>query len=207
MRVSVNEVELTLKRAAAGAGWPWGLAEDIGRAAARAALLGLPQALAEALAAIEAGFAPPEGRRRAEGWQVAGPTATAAPAALDLLLAAGGAAPARLAAVDAPALLVGFASLAAELAGWPVSIMREDGTCAVVGPGTLTPAGALPAKGAAVTLARGTAEASATPPMAEGIATDEALWARALALAARSYVPASAQSRLRGAGAGLTDND
>lgn len=44
-------------------------------------------------------------------------------------------------------------------------------------------------------------------PPAEPIAVDEALWRELGRLAARTYVPASATSRLMGAGAGLTDND
>ncbi len=45
------------------------------------------------------------------------------------------------------------------------------------------------------------------PVRPHGVEVDERRWAVAKALAARTYVPASDDSRRRGAGAGLTDND
>ena len=59
-----------------------------------------------------------------------------------------------------------------------------------------------------VTVVEAAAWATASPaPSAKGVTVDPEVWRALDSLAAKTYVPASLQSRLAGAGAGLSDND
>lgn len=212
MRVSVNEIELALKRAAAGAGWPWGLAEDIGRAAAWAATHGLTQAVAEALDAIDAGYAPPEARREGGSWGLSGNIAAVAPSAVDLALAEEAGAEVRLARLGAPALVAGFAGLAAREQGAAFRLEGAAGDALLPGPGGLEVEGGLPAPSEPARLVRLAGVSTPAPAGRQdkapaGVVLGDTLWQRLLDAAARLLVPATEASRLRGAGAGLTDND
>ena len=51
------------------------------------------------------------------------------------------------------------------------------------------------------------APAPGTAPLSDGVEVDEADWQALCRLAHRTYVPASEESRARGAGAGSSDND
>ncbi len=209
MRVSLNEVEIAFRRAAVGLGWPYGLAEDFGSAAAWMAAHGLDpveaglEALRRSPKAISA-------ERSAEGWHLAGtPVLAAGPAAFDLLAADETARHVRLDEVDVPFLLLGFAGIAAAARGvefaidfGPVGVARVAGDCTCLAAGP--PA---PGVGATITMERPAVAAAPGAPPVAGFEVNDALWQRLSAHAARILVPASRDSRLRGAGAGLTDND
>jgi hypothetical protein len=209
--VSLNEIETTLRKAALGAGWPLGLAEEVGRAAAWLCGFGI-DGVAAALPALAAGPSLAEAARAGALWRFPGARAAAAgPSALDLLRAAGEGASAALEGVDAPLLLLGLAGVAAADAGggFALDVEGRDSArgWARVGARTLALAGEAPAPGAAVALRRLAAAPAGRAPSTTRAAPDPTLWAQAAALADRLLVPASETSRARGAGAGLIDDD
>lgn len=238
--VSLNEIELTLRKAALGAGLPLGLAEETGRAAAWLAGYGLP-AVEPCLAALDRLEQGADGacrfRRMAAGWRLAAAAGGmlsaihAGAAAADHLRAARrqetAATALALAAVDAPLLLA--ATLAASADGAPFQARWQGRAGAVALRGTgdevglaATDDAALTAPADAMQLGLGAAAAaSGLPPrleagaarearwrvLAEGVRVDPGAWRRAGRYAARCLVPASARSRLTGAGAGQPDSD
>jgi len=202
--LSANEVETTLRKAAAGAGVSYGLAEDLGRAAAFLALREL-DGIATALEALQEPEVPPSASRDDGCWTIAAaPVTSAGPAAFDLLAA--GAARVELRDVRQPLLLLGLAGVAAGDFGTGFHFRFADGTEASVACGRLD-APAAPPRGPVVVTAVPVAPAAAAPQVTRQIAVDPCLWRRVLAAAALSTVPASEASRSRGAGAGLLDND
>ncbi len=208
MILSLNEIETTIRRAATGAGWAYGLAEDAGRAAAWLAGRGL-DGVGVALASLERGPASVVAARSPAGWHLTGARAAAVgPAGLDLLAASGPGAGVTLEAVDEPLLLVGFAGVAARARGCDFLLECAGMTVAQISGTGVEWRGVLPAGAESLRLLHRPGEVSEGAGAATaGVEVSDALWARALAAAARSYVPASEASRLRGAGAGLTDND
>ncbi len=214
MRVSLNEIETTVRKATVGAGWPWGAAEDAGRAAAWLAARGLEGATA-AREALREGPAPvrlapigdgrwrcPRARILAEGI-----------AALDLLLA-GDALRVELGGADAPLLLLGLAGVMAGACGAELALLSGGRPVARVCGATLHLGGTPPGAWSRVELRAGAAEPEGAvehrAPLQPGDAgwpVDAQTWAALATLAARCLVPASEISRLRGAGAGLVDDD
>ncbi|WP_397541261.1 DUF3726 domain-containing protein [Roseovarius salis] len=217
MTWSLNEIENLARKAARGAGMDWGPAEEAGRATRWLCAAGWPgaEALAELLARNDG--APWDSLRPRTGqdpWQATGGTlcpVAAGTAICDWAHEWAGGGTARLGRTAQPILLIPFMAMAADLAGarlgigWQgVTVTRGDGLTRVditdmaalrkssvdavhVGPATHT-------RGERVTRAYR--------------ATVPAETARALAqLAHRTYAPATPESRLSGAGAGLSDND
>ncbi len=210
MRHSLNEIEGVLRKAATGCGFPHGLAEDIGRAGAWLCARGR-DGLGAGLAGVMAGRAAPGGMHY-DACTRTFPDARVAwcgPSAVDLLQCAEAGDMVRLTGIDAPLLLVGFAGLAVRDTG--ISLRFSNGCDVLAGPGGLGMRGAMPSAGVDAALALTGAPERSRPgvsePLLDGIDADPALWAEALALAARTYVPASDASRATGAGAGDIDND
>jgi hypothetical protein len=218
MIVALNEIESTVAKAARGAGYAWGLAEEAAQAARWLAanhLCWLP-VLVELL-------------ERPAGWP-AEPTLDLAaselrPRAKDGLLdpLVAGALLSDLAALlpDEPAeLAIGPVACPLLLLPFIARVAWRRETALQVwwsGAGVLVgAAGAVTAKGSGLTLPR-TERALCRapdgslprirPPRPGGREVDDALWARLGVLAARTYVPASEASRIEGAGAGVSDND
>ncbi len=206
MRHSLNEIEVTLRKATIGAGIPVGLAQDIGQAAAWLAACGMDGA--------GAGLAAITGKSAAAIGQVAdggamtftdASVAYAGPSAMDFL-AAGHAV--QLTGMDAPLLLVGLAGVAATT--YDLDIACDFGAAGVV---SVTPdglSGDLPAalgRDVNLTASPATSVANDTKASAAGIEVADAVWNNIVELAGKTYVPESEASRLLGAGAGLTDND
>jgi hypothetical protein len=134
--------------------------------------------------------------------------AATGPAGLDLLAASAPGDGVTLQAVDDPLLLVGFAGVAARVRGGDFALECAGRTVAEISGERVEWHGAMPGHAAELRLTYRPGEAKGGPgSVAAGVEVGDALWARALRAAARSYVPASEASRLRGAGAGLTDND
>lgn len=217
MSWSLNEIESLARRAARGAGMSWGLAEEAGKAVRWLAAAGWPggAALAALLAAEDGAEAetlrpdPADGRWRARGGLLC-PIATGA-ALCDraAALAMGGGM--TLGPVAQPILLVPYMAWAADATGaqlriaWPGATIargRGETRAAFDGPAALAAAraeevrigaGAAPGGQAITQVWRGEI----------GEATAHAL----SEFARRTYAPATPESRLSGAGAGLTDND
>ncbi len=227
LRVSLNEVELALRRAALGAGLPQGHAEDFGAAAAwlcRHGFAGAELALAslEAWNAGETAAVELRCDARGDRLSAAGgrPAAawSAGPAAADLLRAgAGGCRSLVLARAERPLLVLAVLGLYSAAGGpalalaWPGGrALCRDGGAALVAGGwralARTPLADLTAARAGRAPGRPPVRL-APAPLDRGAAVARESWARIAALGRRSLVPASAGSRAAGAGAGLSDKD
>lgn len=212
MKVSINEAEVMATKAAWGAGRPWGLAQEAGRAVAWLEAMRLPGA-ASLLALLVASDGMPceqlrPGATRDGVWQGAGPLCPVLAGAY-ISDSGGEAFACSLREVYSPLLLVPFASLTCanvQVAWGTTSIVADRVAASVEGSGLgdgiaatvlMSPAGSSqPAKQTVTHSLR-------TGPV--DIADE--IWEALSAFAHRTYVPASESSRLKGAGAGLTDND
>ena len=231
MHLSLNEIEVNLRKAALGAGLPYGLADDAGRAGAWLASCGLP-GIADCLAAMEQMES--EDTRSlefAEGRDVLRIQSPASalllgPAMADRLrLAGAGMGSFRIEAecVDSPLLCLAALAVAFEdcehpfTLAWGASTAPPVNACGNGGGVQLcrdTPCG--PGDIFAVLGDGASVETQATGPNLEvlrrenletGVAVDKETWDRVNHLAARILVPATEFSRLAGAGAGTSDND
>lgn len=236
MHVSLSELATTIARAVRGVGLPAGLGEDAAAAAREmtrhgvdsgAAMLPALVSLDEARSsryrvddALEAG------RWRALDGNLLSALWTAGPLGDCLVSAAAGRQPAgavRVEAVDAPAVVLfsllaatrgmgaGGRALAAGLAGTGEEICCHQGLLRA-SPAALD--AWLQARGADLSI-RPASGGDGTPavhehvaaPEREGLEVDDGAWHAVERYAARLLVEASELSRLRGAGAGLADND
>lgn len=185
--LSYNEVSSTARKAASGAGLPHGVAEEIGHAAAWLSARNV-DAVGIVVRALSGN----------------GPQSILAGlATVDALCCGEGPEEAALEGADCSMLLMALAGVAAENAGLSLAVKREDGSllsldaaCACLEPATRLRL-----------VRRGEGDTSKETLSPRPAATSEAAYAAALALAAKTYVPASDLSRAMGAGAGTTDND
>lgn len=199
MIVSLNEVESIALKAARGAGYSWGMAEEAGQAARW--LAERRQPWGAALVALfddrRGGVCPIAlGTRLSDDAEaVIGPQTTV------------------LGTIVEPLLLLPFLQPAARSQGTPLVLSAEtfsvragDREVAL----QVRDAQALSGQRACA-LARATGPTPVTMhpliPLRGGVALDDRLWHRLQTFAARTYVPDSATSRLKGAGAGLVDTD
>ncbi len=216
MTYSMNEITAICKRAARGAGLSWGLAEEAGYAARWLACHNLPgpEVLAAHLSQIDgAGYDQLCPQDTADLWQAKGgtlcPLITGA-ALCDLAATLATGREVTLGRISHPLLLLPFVAAAAQHQGTQLSLTWQ-GVTAEIGPelrlavsdgAALTPV--------AATRVRITAGHSGAgdpvPRKNRGEISPEA--ARILgALGHRTYAPDTPESRLSGAGAGLSDND
>jgi hypothetical protein len=193
--LSLGEAEALARKAARGAGFDWGMAEEAGRALRWLCARGLPGG-----AALAALLSARDGDVLSGACPLATGTALADRALPDC----------KFDAVASPLLLLPFAAQVAALAGRPVRLawpgaqvdLAPDGTACLGDGAALDAPRAAPvtlqqvARGEGRLLARGTRAA-----------LDDATCAVLDGFAARTYAPATPESRLAGAGAGLTDND
>ncbi|WP_018697848.1 DUF3726 domain-containing protein [Amorphus coralli] len=230
--LSFNEIEVSVRKAGIGAGLPYGIANEVGRAAEWLAIAGLP-ALATCGSALEASLegrtALGRGTDTGAGWTLAPPAGIplcachAGVVAADLLNA--GSTTVRLTSVASPVLVVALLATISEAPA--VSVLLGDtheGAPSVLvtaptvsllsgielldwtGPadllielGSVAPRPA-PLRVYADRTARDTAFADGAPVEPEAAEVIARLMARTL-------VPASEESRQRGAGAGRIDSD
>jgi len=211
---SLNEVDATGRKAARGAGLPWGAAEEAGRAARWLAERGLPgpEALAGLLTALDGADPAAHAPRLVDGvWQAdPGPLSPlAAGAALWDRAAERAATPIRLGPCLWPVLVLPYAAWIAQARSSPFSL-SWGGTHAVIDhDGTLHLGPCQPLLPRAEALALSEDGAPTAPPRplrSEAEIAPEAA-ARLETLGHRTYAPATEESRASGAGAGLTDND
>lgn len=191
MIVSRNEIEATCHRAALGVGLPHGFAEDAATIAAWLAAGGVDVAaiMLAALSSVEQNRIPlPCFSHDGNVWRSAEhaivPSLVAGPCAADLLRADPRAA-VEIYRTDEPKVIAAALAIAG-LDGTDVPLVR----------------------GQSMRLAARRGKPPSPPGQrAEGFAVADAVWQELLSFAARTYVPASEQSRIKGAGAGLSDND
>jgi uncharacterized protein DUF3726 len=227
MRLSLNEVEVTVRKAGLGAGLPLGLAEDAGRAAAWLGARGWPVAELMA-AALEGWHAKLYVERDAAVWRIrttsgACSVLRAAPSACDLVAAgARSGAPVCVESVlDLPMVAIAMAALASADSGISFAIEIAERPAALLLAGEarlLTASAALAAlRNQPVCIRTAMDQELETPPRSgavragmeksEGAGVPAELWGPIRALADRMLVPATAHSHERGAGAGLIDTD
>ena len=214
MTYSLNEIEAMARRASRGAGLPWGLAEEAGKAARWLATQNLPgpEELANALSCVDGVLYQDLAPEIADGIWCARSGALC-PLALGAVLCdradeiADGADFAT-GTILHPTMVVPFAAAVARIAeiqielAWPGCIMNiaRDGM-------SIAGENLLPAQVDSLTCRRLEPTAVMGFERASGRRVDSETWARLTAFAHRTYAPATEASRLAGAGAGLTDND
>ena len=190
MTMSLNEVEAMARKAARGAGLEWGLAEDAGRATRWLCAQGL-DGVGVAVSVLIG---------RSEATCTIARGAALSDRAADLRNG-----PVNLQNIDAPLFLLPFAAWVARTLQTAVEV--ECDRCRALTDGrTLSMTGDFPDHASAVSLRITNADLGAgrSPSRARPTETD---WAELEALAKRTYAPATDESRLKGAGAGLSDND
>jgi hypothetical protein len=215
MIVSRNEIESLALKAARGAGMSWGLAEETSVAAGWLAEHGLPWA--ETLA----GFlgqahltCPPQ--IEAQRIVPSRSGARLCPIMTGSLLSDLGpyASAIEVSDVLAPVWLAPFLASWSGLdrrvqVDWPgVSLLVAQRGVAIGGPPTTSALGAPVASRVAIALEQIDHSQQLLPPRGHsGFVAPGDAWQTLLEFEHRTYVPASAQSRIAGAGAGLLDND
>lgn len=191
MSFALNEIEAMAKRATRGVGYPWGLAEDAGKAARWLCAQGL-----DGVAVLAAALAHPPGDDAP--LMIGVRLSDRAYALPDAEL--------ELSAIAQPLMLLPFAAMAARQ-------LRSTLTVACAGAEAVTDgthlclSGAFPDPAAALTIRKGGQLSAPRPPSSRATPAQES-WDMLNRLAHRTYAPATEESRRLGAGgAALTDND
>ncbi|WP_417455195.1 DUF3726 domain-containing protein [Kiloniella sp.] len=233
-RYSLNEIEASARKAARGAGMSWGLAEEAGKATRWLAARGLPNVcLLLSLLKTNDGKAYNELRPQSldlDIWNTTNGalcpviTGSALNDLADRLL---GRHEIVLESITSPALILPILGRAAKAIGkgfsvsWfsvsgeavkitiaPDVLYLEQGTIADLG---IEQAERVTVSGILSDLSNLRAEKSGTGTIIERVVQGVPLsfenWTDLQFFAARTYVPATEESRLKGAGAGLSDND
>lgn len=214
---SLNEVEGLAGRAARGAGLAWGMAEEVGKAARWIAACGLDWAPSlVTLLRDEVELAPPH-LPLAQPWRAAPPAVALSPIATGSLLADLGEAAGEieLGPCAHPLWLLPFAAHAAAAIHAAVVVGWEDVSVTVwpyggdVAGDPAALKAALARRVSWVPLQPGTVAVQPVETLGRAgrsrVGPDA--WQALATIGARTYVPASAQSRSAGAGAGNIDND
>lgn len=209
MICSLNEVDATLRKAAVGAGLMVGLADAV----AAAGVWLCAQELDGVGSVLDAVLNPDPVRQPNTKTPGDGSTLTfsgtsvgwCGPSVFEVLEGTG-IDRVVVETPDAPLLLVGFAGVAAQTTGRSYTL--NDGTGNSVHVAAQAWSGSAPLTGATqLEAACSTWVPTAEKSLPNGVVVNADAWASALSLAQRTYVPATEESRLHGAGAGLTDND
>ena len=206
---SANETQGIVRKAAIGAGYDIGVAEDLGMAAAWLCMRNFDGAKT-VLQSIADGPSQIFTVKSDSEYLIFEDTQIATIGVSVLDIAASGELPAKigLPGTDSPLLLLGLAGICALLYRVDITIAAEDGSAAISTDGT-TIRGSLPVDGVdlIMTCQPGAPSFTDIEYSANTITTDAATLKILSKLAAKTYVPASDASREKGAGAGLTDND
>ena len=216
MTFSLNEIEAMGKRAARGAGLPWGLAEEAGKAARWLTARGLPgpEELAEILTRND-GKSCDEGAPLSLDGEWRAPAGRLCPLVLGAALCdlAGEIAAGRsieLGPIAQPLLLAPYAAAVAKMTGIAVELSWA-GARMIMTPDGVRIEGhdaALVVRSADSVRCRRAENAVAIAPLdLPGGTVDAETWSRLSAFANRTLAPASEASRRAGAGDGLTHND
>ena len=211
MTWSLNEIGSLTRKAARGAGFSWGMAEEAGRAARWLAAVGLPgpEALADLLETTDdvahGTLCPMD--PNAEDWQASGGVLCPIAAGTALADTADMLGDAKtLHSVIQPLLLVPFVATVSDTTGRALNLAWMGATFHFASDlrGAVT---SQSARTDTVILSGDTA--ADLPPLACQLRYDLCpdVAARLTLLAQRTYAPETEASRLGGAGAGLSDND
>jgi hypothetical protein len=214
MTFALIEVEATAKKAARGAGYSWGMAEEAAKATRWLCAAGIDGVgvLAQVLTRVdgsELGTMAPgalHGDWRAEAGEMCPLMAGAALSDSAVDWAEDGK---RIEMVVAPALLLPFAALAARQLGTAVTV-EWNGARAVTDGSAASLAvdkDSVLLETAGQVSIRSGGRLDHPLPQQHRASPAETDWAILAKLAHRTYAPDTEESRLKGAGAGLTDND
>jgi Protein of unknown function (DUF3726) len=224
MWVSLTEIETSAQRAARGAGYSWGLAEEAGQAARWLAMRGLPwlrplsRGVLQHMAQLESFDS---ARLQGSIYGPSGPGRCLGPISVLMALSD------EMIALPHAGAELSFRALAGPILILPVLVRlskRFDRPLLVRWPGV-----AIECRGGEafceaaslnvlesgvadwVTVGRATARSSTNGPhssvLHQGAEVEDHMWRELQSVARRTYVPESDTSRRRGAGTGLTDND
>ncbi len=215
-RLSFNELDALVRKAARGSGLSWGLAEEAGKAARSLGAVQAPmlEALAEVLEAQHSGRLSTAIEARGSDWSVGvdrplNPLVLGAAISDHVFVFLNGTARVT-GAIAQPSLLLPFLVTACLLSKRSLLVRTDRSTIGCSADGW--DANAFPLLGDGVRLLEIEATESATEERrgaASGgaVSISEALRNRFERLAHLTYVPSSERSRAMGAGAGLNDND
>ncbi|MEM1079301.1 MAG: DUF3726 domain-containing protein [Pseudomonadota bacterium] len=211
LNLSLNEVDATARKATRGAGYPWGIAEEAGKAVRWLCAQGIDgcAVLAEHLNWFDGADLPAiTPTVTAPEWHAAGGTlcplmtgtafSDRALALRDQTLTLG--------LTGSPALLIPFAAqMARQCCGtvtlhWPNGSANTDGDA-------LSLQGGMPSRAAWVRIAVAEYGGTDLQQIATRATPAEPVWDRLNRFAHRTYAPATEESRLKGAGAGRSDRD
>ncbi|WP_158818878.1 DUF3726 domain-containing protein [Methylocapsa sp. S129] len=212
--LSLNEVESLAAKVGRGAGFSWGLAEEIGRGARRLAQGGFPWADALLALAEKAEAMQAPSPAQAEQWRVhrseTDSTTTLCPVRTAALLiddpAILQAALMHLRNVGLPIWIVGVLAAPSAAGGFEVAWPTASAWVDRQGVMPKAPGGAWLTPAADVTISPGAAPSRETRPPRRTIVDDVVLTALG-SFAARVNVPASESSRAMGAGGGSVDEE
>lgn len=179
MSFSLNEVEATARKAARGAGYAWGMADEAGRAVRWLCAHGIDGCGALA------------GLVQADG------EAGVCPLVTGCMIADLGVAQAEFAQVRVPVLVVPFVARMAQAKACRVALVTDHGKAVIDGDGVMM-RGDL--RHTATIQMAVTADFLDPPQTASRAEPDAADWAILNAFAQRTYAPATEESRRKGAG-------
>ena len=207
---SANETQSMVRKAAHGAGFDIGIAEDLGKAAVWLCVRNIDGTQA-VLRSIANGPSQMFTREREGEYLIFKDLhiASGGPCVVDI--AASGELPVKigLSGTDSPILLLGLAGICAGYHGVDIKIAAADGSAAISTDGTTIRGQVPPPDGVdlIITCQASDGSVSGAANTATPVTCDDETWNGLSKLAAKTYVPASEASREKGAGAGLTDND
>lgn len=212
MSFALIEVEATAKKATRGAGYGWGVAEEASKAARWLCAAGIDgvAALARALEKVDgktlAGLTPTAlgGDWRSEQGLMCPLTAGAALSDATVFWAEEGK---RIDGVVVPVLLLPFAANAARQLDKVVTLSWDGTQIATDGYVASVVSGDPAADSAETVVVRCGGEVSQALPAQTRATPSAADWSTLNQFAHRTYAPDTEESRLKGAGAGLNDND
>ncbi|QGG80435.1 DUF3726 domain-containing protein [Litorivicinus lipolyticus] len=209
MNLSLNEVEALVKKACRGSGLNWGASAEVARCM-RWLVRYQPDSLAALLALLrrndQIGHAEVSPIQLQSPWRAPCGRLSGIMAGLSLcdMALAIDAEPIGLHQVDAPLVLLGLLARAARTRGGVLQMSCATGCALTDGHGLLIAGDFSPSESLQISLV------DAVVPPSQGasrLVINPEVLAGLNAFCARTYAPATAQSRASGAGAGVTDND
>ena len=215
MIVSLNELESSVRKAFRGAGYHWGEAEDAGKAAAWLARRGVPLLPPLLRLLHEAQSHLPEMRPLMESGAIHAAGGILCPVLAGITLSDSADAlqagqTLRFGRLRSPVLLAPFLAAAAEAVPLRLVFSTHAGTLEAMGRTCSMdiPPSTHDADAAVLRVHAGSPlSANAMPVTEQQAAVDPAQWETLCGFGARTHVPATAKSRLSGAGAGVHDAD
>ncbi|MEH6546520.1 MAG: DUF3726 domain-containing protein [Sneathiella sp.] len=211
MSYSANEIGSLFRKAGIGAGLHSGIAVDISRAGLWLLVHDLAgdEAVLEGISNIE----PHGSMERTDSQNILIDPFCAVLDGLsvfDLAAASTKIFHARLQKIDNPLLLLGIAGIAATDYQLRITLEFSNKSSFTIGAdGSITNDSSVPARGAdaVLTCQQVELDPGKNPNASSTVGVKDDVLKQLLAFAAKTYVPATAASREKGAGAGLTDND